>query len=228
MICGACLAAVQPALAAEIQPGFYFGLSGGKSSFDMEKGELDGIVISSLLSERLLLTSRTSSFEDSDTTLSLVGGYNFSPYLAVEAGYIDLGAAEYRSRGIVNLLGTPLTAPAAVNIDVESKGFTLAGLGRLPLGSVADLHGRLGLLFGKTDLTVALQIDTDGSSNTQTLDSIGAFYAVGAGLNFGEHWSVSLDWTRYDNVGDEDEDDDASTEAGFDIDNVSLSAAFRF
>jgi hypothetical protein len=128
----------------------------------------------------------------------------------------------------VNPPGPVVSAPAAVDIDVESQGFTLAALGSLPVGNIVDLHGRLGFLFAKTDLSVAVRVSPVSGADTETLDSIGAFYSVGAGLNFGEHWSLSLDWTRYDNVGDEDEDDDATTEAGFDIDALSVSAMFRF
>lgn len=228
MVCGACLATVQPALAAEIQPGFYLGLGAGESSFDIEKSELDGVVLDALFSQGLVAMSRSSTFEDSDTALALFAGYHFNPYIAVEAGYIDLGAAEYRSTGTVNPPGPVLSAPAAVDVDVESKGFTLAALGSLPVGNVVDLHGRLGFLFAKTDLSVGVRVASASGADTQTLDSIGAFYGVGAGFNFGEHWSLSLDWTRYDNVGDENEDDDARTEAGFDIDALSLSAMFRF
>lgn len=228
MVCGACLATVQPALSDEIQPGFYLGLGAGESSFDIEGAELDGVVLNALFSQGLLVTSGSSSFEDSDTTLAVFAGYHFNPYIAVEAGYLDLGAAEYRSTGIVNPPGPVLSAPAAVNVDVESTGFTLAGLGSLPLGNVVNLHGRLGLFFAQTDLSVAVRVASTSGSDTETLDSIGAFFGVGAGFNFGEHWSLSVDWTRYDNVGDEDEDDDVTTEAGFDIDALSVSAAFRF
>jgi hypothetical protein len=49
--------------------------------------------------------------------------------IAVELGYVDLGAAEYRSSGTVNPPGPIAVAPATANIDVESKGFTLRGIG---------------------------------------------------------------------------------------------------
>lgn len=228
MVCAAGLAAVQPALSAEVQPGFYLGLGAGESSFDISKAELDGVVMNALFSQGLVVTSGASTFEDSDTAVALFAGYHFNPYIAVAAGYVDLGTAEYRSTGTVNPPGPVLSAPSAVNIDVESTGFTLAALGSLPVGNVVDLHGRMGILFAKTDLSVALGVGSVSGSDTQTLDSTGAFFGVGAGFNLGEHWSLSVDWTRYDNVGDENDDDDARTQAGFDIDALSLSAMFRF
>jgi OOP family OmpA-OmpF porin len=228
MACGLGLASTQHAVSAEVQPGFYVGIGAGESSFDIKKSDFDAAVLSGLRSGGLIVTSNASSFEDSDTTLALFAGYHFNQYIAVEAGYIDLGAAEYRSTVIVNPPGPVVSLPVAASIDVESTGFTLAGLGSLPVGNFFELHGRLGLFFAQTDLSLTANVASTSDGDTETFDSIGGFYGVGAGFNFGEHWSLSLDWTRYDNVGDEDEDDDVSTEAGFDIDALSISAMFRF
>jgi hypothetical protein len=224
IVCGACATTALPAASAETQAGFYLGLGAGEASFDIEKSDLDDVVLDVLFSQGLFVTSASSTLEDSDTALSLLAGYRFNPYIAVEAGYIDLGVAEYRSVGTFN----PPGPVVSMDMDVESKGFTLAGLGSLPLGNVVDLHGRLGFLFAKTDLSVTARIDSATGTETEKLDSIGAFLGVGAGFNFGAHWSLSLDWTRYDNVGDENEDDDVSTQAGFDVDALSFSAMFRF
>jgi OOP family OmpA-OmpF porin len=222
-----CAATALPAVAAETKAGFYIGLGAGESSFDIEKSELDDVVRGALLSQGIPAAPRASTFEDSDTALSLFAGYRFNPYIAVEAGYIDLGTAEYRSTGNVNPPGPIVSAPMAVDIDVESKGFTLGALGSLPLGEVVELHGHLGFLFATTDLSVTAR-SASTSASTEQLDSIGGYYGVGVGFNLGQHWSLSLDWTRYDNVGDENDDDDARTQAGFDIDALSVSAMFRF
>jgi hypothetical protein len=229
LVCGAGFVAAQPAISGEVQPGFYLGVSGGESTYDaFEKSELDAAIVGALRSSGLIVTSNSSTFEDSDTSLALFAGYHFNQYIAVEAGYVDLGASEYRSTVAVRSFNPPASAVAATSVDVESTGFTVAGLGSLPIGSMFELHGRLGLFFAQTDLSVATRVATSTDSGTETFDSIGGFYSLGAGLNLGEHWTLSLDWTRYDNVGDEDEDDDVTTEAGFDIDALSFSAMFRF
>lgn len=228
MVCGLCAATTLPASSAETRSGFYVGLGGGQASFDIDKSELDGVVLDVLFSEGLFVTSASSTFEDSDTALALFAGYHFNPYIAVEAGYVDLGAAEYRSIGTVNPPGPIVSAPTSLDLDVESKGATLTALGSLPLGDIVDLHGHLGFLFAKTDIGVTTRIGSSIGTGTESLDSVSALFGVGAGLHLGERWSLSLDWTRYDNVGDEDEDDDVRTEAGFNIDTLSVSAMFRF
>lgn len=228
LACGLGAVAVTPSALAEAQPGFYLGLSGGESSFDLKKQELDDVVLSVFFSQGAPVLSRSSQFSDSDTAIALFAGYQFLPYIALEASYLNLGAAEYRWTGTVNPPGPTVSAPAAVNIDVETKGFTLAGIGSLPLGDVVDLHGRLGFFFAETELSVDVGIGPGAGADSDSLDSEGVLFGVGAGFHLGEHWTLSVDWTRYDNVGDEDEDDDADTEAGFDIDALSLSGMFRF
>jgi hypothetical protein len=61
----------------------------------------------------------------------------------------------------------------------------------------------------------------------ESLDSTEAFYSVGAGVSFAQHWSLSLDWTRYVDVGDESEDPRVADDI-LDIDALSLSAMYRF
>lgn len=227
--------AIAPTASAEIQRGFYLGVSAGESTFDLEKDEFDAITISSWAAAGAPVLSRSSKFEDSDTTWSLFAGYQILKFVAVEAAYFDLGAAEYRWSGTVNPPGIVSVAPATMNVTVEAKGLKVNGIGSLPLGNYVDLHGRLGFLYAETKLSVtaALGSPTIGSgtgSDSDTLKSFTPLFGVGAGFHFGEHFSLSLDWTRHANVGDEDgdEDDDWETQGGIDIDALTLSALVRF
>jgi OmpA-OmpF porin, OOP family len=228
MACGLVAMAAAPSAMAEADAGFYIGLGAGQSSFDLNQNELDDLVFDVFFSQGLPVISGSSTFEDSDTATALFGGYRFNPYISVEAGYLNLGTAEYRSRGTVNPPGPIASLPVGLDMDFESKGFTIAGIGSLPVGSVFDLHARLGLFIAETDLTVAAQVGNGRDSDTESLDSQNVLYGAGAAFHIGDHWSVSLDWTQYANVGDEDEDDDSDTEGGIDIDTFSLGAMFRF
>ncbi len=227
LACGIC-AVVAPSAFAGAQPGFYLGISGGNSSFDLDKEELDDIVLDEFFSAGAPVISATSTFEDSDNSLALFAGYRFLPYLAVEASYLDLGTAEYRSSGTVNPPGPTTSVPASLTMDIETKGFTFAGIGSVPIGEVVDLHGRLGFLVAQTELSVAATINSSIGRESDSIDSASAFFGIGAGFHLGEHWSLSLDWARYVNVGDENEDDDYDTDEGFDINAVSFSASYRF
>jgi hypothetical protein len=229
---GTCAIAVAPSAFAEAQPGFYLGLSAGQSTYDFDQQEFDGVVLGVLADYGVPVLSRSSTFEDSDTSIAIIAGYRFLPYIAIEASYLDLGTAEYRFSGTVNPPGPATSAPASVNIDTESKGFTIGAIGSLPIGQVFDLHGRLGLFIADTDLSVTANINTVGTA-AESFSSTNLFLGLGAAFHFGEHVSLSFDWTRYDNVGDEDSydyDDEEyeDDEGGFDVDRLSVSATFRF
>jgi hypothetical protein len=225
---GACAAAVAPAVHAEAKNGFYMGLSAGNSSFDLDKEEFDDIVLDAFFSQGASVLSGTSTLDNEDRSFAIVAGYRFLPYVAFEASFLDLGTLEYRSIGTVNPPGPVTTTPASVNMEIESKGLTASFIGSAPLGRVFDLHGRLGLFIAQTDLSVDVAIGSNRATETNSLDSVGTLFGVGAGFHFGENWSLSIDWTRYANVGDEDEDEDYETEEGFDIDSLSLTATFTF
>lgn len=228
LLCGACVVAVAPSALAGAERGFYIGISGGKSSFDIDKEELDDVVVDSFASQGAPVISGSSTFDDGDNTLAFFAGYRFLPYIAIEGSYLDLGTASYRSAGTVNPPGSVTATPSSLNLDIEVKGFTLAGVGNLPIGNMVDLHGRLGILVARTELSAAAAIGSSSASDSDSIDSAGALFGVGVGLHAGQHWSFSLDWTRYSNVGDENEDDDFETAEGFDVGATSLSAAYRF
>jgi OmpA-OmpF porin, OOP family len=112
----------------------------GQSQVDVDQDELDAGVVGLLEEEGANVLSGSSELEDSDTAWSRFGGYRLSPYFAVEAGYQDLGTITYGSSGTIAIPGVPGTFPASVNIDFESSGLTLAGVGSGPLGESVDLH----------------------------------------------------------------------------------------
>ena len=229
VMCGLGLLALAPHAIAEVDRGFYLGVGVGESTYkDLSQDEFDDIVVSSFIGAGAPVISGNSSFEDGATSLAIFAGYRFNPYIAVEGGYINLGATEYRFSGQVNPPGPTSSIPASLSMDIESTGITLSGLGSIPLTSIFDLHGRLGFFISDTELKVRTNIEASTASESETLDSESVFFGVGGAFHIGNHFTVSLDWTRYDNVGDEDEDDDPDTEAGIDIDLLSVSASFRF
>jgi OOP family OmpA-OmpF porin len=207
---------------AEVQPGWYIGVSPGQSSFDISKDELDDVIVSAYASAGAPLISGSSTFDDSDTSWSIFGGYRFNPFIAVEAGYVDLGNAPYRSSGNVNPPGPVASTPASANIDFSSTGITIAAVGSLPLGEMFDLHARLGLLFADTEIDLSTAIGTGRASDTLSSSSEDALYGIGAALHVGASWTLSVDWQRFVDVGDEEETGEG------DIDLLSLAAAYRF
>lgn len=201
--------------------GFYFGVTGGQAEVDLSQDELDAVVIDSFDFAGAPVVSGTSSLEDSDTSLSLFGGYRFSQYVAVEVGYVDFGTAEYRSTGTVDPIGPVGVQPATYSADFEVKGFTAAAIGVLPINQMFDVHARLGVLFADTEITQTASISGARASDSFSANSQDFFYGLGAGLHLGPHWSFSLDWQQFKDVGDDEETGEA------DIDSLSLGVIFR-
>lgn len=206
---------------AEVQQGWYFGVSPGQAEYDIDKGELDTLVLDVFDELGAPISGGSSDLDDEDTTWSISGGYRFSPYLAVEAGYVDLGTAEYRASGTVQPIFGGASLPATFNADFESKGITLAGVASAPLGEMFDVHARLGMLFADSEVTLRSTVGAGGAGDSISANSKDLFYGVGAAWHLGENWSVSLDWQQYKDVGKEDETDET------DINSITLGISYR-
>ena len=220
MAAAAGLFAMSGAFGAE--PGWYYGLSGGQSHADLDKADLDDLATFVITTAGPPLTS-ASTLADSKTSWSLFFGYQVSPYFAVEAGYLNLGSFPYRYRGTADLTASGGgIAPTSFDYAFDFKGYPLSAIGILPLGPVFDLHARLGLLLADSEVKFSASAGTAQIGFTDSASSEDVFYGAGAGMNIGDVWSLSLDWLKYDKVGDGD------NVAETDLDALSLSLIYRF
>nr|WP_298718027.1 outer membrane beta-barrel protein [uncultured Steroidobacter sp.] len=198
--------------------GWYFGVTGGEAkASDLDKATLDELVLASFESQGVQVLSGRSTLDDSDTSFSLFGGYRFSEYFALEAGYVDFGTAEYRASGVIDIGNLP----AAYSVDFEVKGFTATAIGSVPLGPSFDLHGRGGILFADTKITEAASIATSAARDSFSETSQEFFYGLGVGLHLGQHWLFSLDWQQFKDVGDEQETGES------DVNRLSLGVTYK-
>ena len=143
--------------AAAIENGFYIGGSIGVSSlevrdFNEELGDL--------------------RFSDGDTAYKLFAGFRFLNFLAVEAGYVDLGDP---SDIVGDVGGDPL------EVQIGIKGWDAFAVGLLPIGPV-DLFVKVGVVSWDADIRAVLDeiTDTDSDSGTD------AAYGLGVALRLGK------------------------------------------
>lgn len=211
---------------ADAEEGIYFSLTGGMSMFDLSRNDLDrdfgGALQASLADGGLDTLDYVSSLDDSDSSWAAQVGYQFSPYLAVEGGYITFGESTYDA----NIAVTDGFDVAALNLPLRfrSGGFTAAAVGILPLGERAELHGRGGVLFARNRVRQRINDYFTG----ETLDSIefrgnsvDPFVGVGASWIVNTRLAVSLDYQRYLDVGDDEDTPE------FNIDVLALTVQFR-
>ncbi len=214
--------AASTASAGARDAGFYISLNAGQATADMAVEDGDDLMFF-IIEDGAggIILDGESSLEDSDTTWSIVGGYKFNPYIAVEAGYADLGTAEYRATADVFFPGEG-TILLNGGIDIGATGFTVAAVVSAPLGESFDLHGRVGMLFSDTEIKISITDGFDSVSESESFSDNDLFYGVGVSWYVGANWSLNLDYLLYKDVGTEDETGET------DIDSFTLGVTYRF
>lgn len=206
-----------PVFAAE--RGFYAGFDLGQSSYDLDRGDLDGRIVDAFDSLGLTVLSGDSSTSEDGFTYGVTLGYQILPYLAVEASYVDLDDAEYR--GSATVTDGVTTADFTTQVTTESAGPALSVLGILPLPRNWEVYARAGLYFSNTDVSAQLasgnvaSVGDDSSSSEEFLWGAGVVYTR-------DQWTVRLDYQQFTDVGDEDVVGEVN------IDRIAFSALYRF
>ena len=153
--------------------------------------------------------------DDEGTAWSVTAGYRVNRYLAVEASYVNLGTLEAtHSLVLPAILGG---GTLGFHRELETSGPALAAFGILPLSDSWELYVRAGILFADSELTTAI----NGNSNTISFDSEATTLGAGAQFDWGGHWSARLELQRSFGVGG----GDVANEA--DVDGVSLAVLYR-
>lgn len=151
---------------AEIQPGFYAGVGLGTATVELDADP----------------ALANFKFDSDDTAFKVFGGYNFNQYFALEATYFDGGEAE---ETVIRGLGGTGT------VGIGTTGLIASVLGRLPLGEVFSLCGKLGFasydVEGKGRVNGNVVIEMDGSDDDVA-------YGVGAAFNIGTSFELRAEY----------------------------------
>jgi OmpA-OmpF porin, OOP family len=115
------------------------------------------------------------TIDDSSAAYNFMAGYRFNHWLAVDAGYWNLG--EYSSDRF------PVTGD---KVTTEVSAWTLGGMVSVPLW-IIDVYGRAGVAWWETDTK-------NGSGD----DSTDYYYGLGAALNLGGSIDLYAEWVRFD------------------------------
>ena len=242
-VCGLFILVASAAHAAD--RGFYFGASGGQSSYDFDQvpqnvlvipaaGFIAPIFVATLSpATSSLLNPLNPSFvvgsafieaqqqlwlpedDDEGAAWSVNAGYRINRYLAVEASYVNLGALS-----ATHSIGVPAFLGGGTftfHRELETAGPALTAFGMLPLSESWQLYARAGMLFADSDLTTSF----DGGSDSSSFDSDVTTLGAGAQYDWGGHWSARLEFQRSLGVGGDDVASDA------DVDAISLGFLYR-
>jgi len=162
------LACASPAALADEDSGLYLG--GGYGKFGIEFDDIDDEI-------------GDFDFDDSDSAYKLFAGWRFSPYVAGELAYLNLGSPSEAFDDGTNV------GRVEANID----GFAPYVVGTLPLG-IFELFAKVGYLFYNVDVDFDLNdLELGDSDNDEAF-----VYGVGAGLVVFDHLNVRLEYEKFE------------------------------
>ena len=118
--------------------------------------------------------------DKSDTAFKLLGGYKFTPNVAVEAGYMSFGKAKIRDSGD--------------SLDVGVTGFGVGVAFHQDLSANWNFVGRLGLAQMKTKLDASiagLGSASDSDSNAQLYGGLGVGYKINKQVSIDGAWDFT-------------------------------------
>jgi opacity protein-like surface antigen len=186
----------QPAVAGG--GGFYVGASAGYTLSSYRRADLDNAVVENLAGGGYTVTLTDSSDRYGQPPWSVDVGYQISSYFGLEASYLELGTLKYASSGTA----TSPSGPAAVNLNIRSRGPALALVGTLPLTNDWGIRARLGVYEGKD--TTNFSVSVSGNSNSGSDSRTSATLLAGLGVSYvlASHCVLHLDYTHLNQLGE--------------------------
>lgn len=206
------------AFAAEL--GFYIGGQFGQGQKQSSIANWDAYAARIYANNSAAIQgASTSTIDDSDTAYAMLAGYRFNRFLALEAGYANLGALTYRNRSEGLVDDTPV--PLVFNADSDSGGVMVSALGVLPMSYRWELYARVGAVFSSNTVTMFLADDLGARRSRFSDSSIDPLAGVGVSLRFLEIYDARLEFQRVFDAGAE-----STGEGNLDLVNFGIVVAF--
>ena len=188
---------------------WYVGASAGESRTSSKGGSQADQLLD------LGFDDASSSVDDKDTAYRIHAGYQFHRYLAVEAGYVDLGRTSIHST---------VQPTGSLDTRIKAKGFDLSAVGMLPLGEQFMVFARIGAFAAETraSFSGSGSVALSSGEETQKKRTTGAVYGIGATYNFTPQLALRAEWNRYQKIGND------LTGGEFDAKTLTAGIQYRF
>jgi OmpA-OmpF porin, OOP family len=202
--------------------GWYAGLAGGQSRTDRD--------IVRTREETLQFAPVVhSDFDATGDAWKAFAGYRFTPYVAIEAAYADLG----RDRMSSFLPANVSQLPGAFTIDRRVEGYGVDVVGTLPIGERFALLARAGAFRAHVRSDVVLEgnvvFSDDATARTRrnTDTHTIAHYGVGGEWRFARRMALRLEWERFADAGSAFAVNESHRTGRADTDAVTLGVVFE-
>jgi len=159
------------------------------------------------------LTSEADiKFDEEETGISLFAGFEITPKIAIEAGYIDFGdVRDTGGRLIAPPAGSgfsPVLIEDSARLEYEFDGYYINGQYRIPLGDRASVDLIGGLIFADSRATISLVqgdewIRDESASTSDEGALVGAAFTLKATDAINVRGSLTYYQIDFDNTLDE-------------------------
>lgn len=146
--------------------------------------------------------SHGGEFEDENDLLGAAVGYQFSPFFALEAEYIDFGNF------------------GEDDVEGKLKGFGLGAVGRLPLTDSFGVYGKAGAF--------ASAFDVDAFNESETYDEVSPFVGAGVDFRVTPHLTAFAEYNRYNVDIDKEDFNGQVTNSGPEFDTGRVGLKYQF
>ena len=206
----AAVLAVSAAGSAQAQSAsWYGGVSAGQTKSNVSAGEVNDFLRS------LGYGSPVTSADDKDSMYKFALGYRFSPAVAIEGFYADLGEYSTRTNVSTPSIGT-------VSANYQSKGYGIDVVLSAPITQEFSVYGRLGVMQSKTEAAFGSTGSVILASNSGNKTKTGQHFGVGLQYDISPAIGLRAEVETFRKLGDD------STGGELKVDVVSLGAIFRF
>ncbi len=141
-------------------------------------------------------------FEDENDMLGAALGYQFNPFFALEAEYIDFGNF------------------GEDDVEGKLKGAGLSAIGRLPLTDSFGVYGKVGAF--------ASAFDVEAFDEDETYDEVSPFVGAGVDFRVTQHLTAFAEYNRYNVDIDEDDFNGQVTNDGPEFDTGRVGLKYQF
>ena len=146
--------------------------------------------------------SHGGEFEDENDLLGAAVGYQFNPFFALEAEYIDFGNF------------------GEDEVEGKLKGFGLGAVGRLPLTDSFGVYGKAGAF--------ASAFDVDAFNESETYDEVSPFVGAGVDFRVTPHLTAFAEYNRYNVDIDKEDFNGQVTNSGPEFDTGRVGLKYQF
>jgi OOP family OmpA-OmpF porin len=163
---------------------WYAGASAGQARLPFRTSSLNDQFLD------LGFASASTESDRRDTAYRLFGGWQINNYLALEAGYADLGRFSFRSS---------VTPAGNLDAKYKIKGAELAMVAMAPVWDRVNLFARGGLFRGNMDASFAGSgsVELLSGTDTRSRKSSKSVYAAGALFAIAPQVNLRAEWARY-------------------------------